>query len=232
MADKVKQKLDALQALGIDPSTVVEEVKEVEASLDGKGVAYKEAEAVAEVAPVAEVEADKAKKPDAKAAPAKKAEVEIEVEDTPDEDETPEAVGNMTLDEYKAMLTECMAKALEPVMKMMEAKADKPKAEDKKKEADDRVALKEALAADIAKAQTEAQAAIKSMQAEADAKIAKLNARLKELEGDTPRAFKGFQASESDENIVTEEKVKSVAPVEGPFINQFVGALLSGKSIS
>lgn len=231
MADKVKQKLDALQALGIDPSTVVEEVKEVEASLDGKGVAYKEAEAVAEVpAAVIETETDKAKKPEVKA-PEKKAEVEVEVEDDPDGDE-PDAVGNLTVDEYKAMLTECMAKALEPVMKMMEAKADKPAPDAKKKEAEDQLALKESIAADIAKAQADAQAAIKQMQTEADAKIAKLNARLKELEGETPRAFKGYQASEAEENLVSEEKVKAVAPTGEPFINQFVGALLSGKSIS
>lgn len=146
-------------------------------------------------------EAEKAKK------------VEVEVEDEGDEemgmeDETEEEkgfedegpfVGDLTPDEFGSLMATALSKTVDPIMQS------------------------------IKELQGEQEATKEARTKEVDVlsrKIVALEKRLKELEGGTPKAAKGYVASEADDNLVDENhRLKNAAPTADPQAGFFDFAL-------
>lgn len=179
----VQDKLKAFAQLLKDDTVVSQILKGVEAD-------EKLADAVGTEFKEADDEATKAKAP--------KVEVEIEQEgegdgmdDEENEDEKKSFdegpfVGDLTPDEFGELMANVITKAFDPVTKSIE----ELKGEQEK--------TKEARTTEVSGLTKQ---------------IAALEKRLKELEGETPKAAKGYVASQADDNLVGEDhRLKNAAP--------------------
>ena len=158
----------------------------------------------------------------------------MEAEDEDDEEDIP-VIGNMSVKEYGDMIAKsvkeaikgALEEALAPIAEKMHshdskelpAKETPAQMAQKKKEADERVALKEAMNAQ--------QAALVQAQKE----MKRLSARLAELEGETPRALKGMRASQADETVIDEVELAKMKeqgdlPSTDPLVTDFLGGFL------
>lgn len=221
-----EEKLKALRALlGEDAEEILQQADASEKELDEKGIAYKEADDLDEETDeeTADDGTSRYREADEKAGKKKRPAPE-EDEGTPEEeaqdeeeeymeDDTP-VIGNMPVDEFKAMFKEAMAEGLRPVTKALAGMGKKGK------EA-------EAEEAQAAAAQAELKAALEAQIAELNTALRKVTKQLKELQGETPRALKGYRASEAEDTLVDEETQKELGgPAQDPFAVQFVNELL------
>lgn len=189
----IQEKLKAFGALLKDDELVagiLAQVQSTEKSADEKGVDFKEADEP-EAAPVTNEPVTE-----------KQIELELETEEDEDamgEDEEGEEkafddggpfVGDLTPDEFGSLMANVITKAFEPVMTSI------------KELREGETATKEANA-------NESAALRKQIEA--------LSIRLKELEGSTPKAAKGYVASGATDNLVEDgHRLKNAAPQTDP----------------
>jgi hypothetical protein len=200
----LKEKMEALaeKFFGGDVSKAeafAAEVANKEATVEATGVAFKEvpaevpAEAV-KAAPVAEVPAETVK---AEAAPAAgDAGADMAEGEMPEADDQAEGgdvqfVGDMTAEEFGALLTAALQQALAPLMESM-AGYGKAMDEQRKEAAGQIVALKESQSVTVAS----------------------IDARVKELEQGAP-GQRGYRASQDAGTVASSERVKAVNAPQG-----------------
>lgn len=183
----ISDKLKAFATILKDETAVkaiLDSVTAEEKAADAKGVEFKEKD-----------EAEKEKAPcktedEGMAAEADAAEEETEEGDEEKGFDDGPFVGDLTPDEFGAMMAGVITKAFEPVMQSVkELQSEQAK-------------TKEARASEIASVSNQIRA---------------LEARLKELEGATPAAAKGYVASKATDNLVGEDhRLKNAAPSADP----------------
>lgn len=191
----IQEKLKAFGALLKDDELVagiLAQVQSSEKSADEKGVEFKEAEETVpdttEKAKVSDMQIELELEPkDAEGEP-----VEAEGEEDEEEksfDDGP-FVGDLTPDEFGSLMANVITRAFEPMMTSI------------KEIQEGETATKEARAKEGA-----------ALQKQIDA----LTTRLKELEGSTPKAAKGYVASGATDNLVEEgHRLKNAAPQTDP----------------
>lgn len=198
-----KEKIAQLKALlGNEDlvQAVIGQAETTQKEADAAGVAYKATdEVVAEMIP----------ETDAKAPPEEGMEIEAEVEDTGGS-----YVGDMTPDEFMAMLSSALTQALTPLVGAMNMETKMRGMMDELKSAfGGYTAQKDASEAEQVERVTQLETALK----EALDIQSQIATELAELKGDQPRAVKAFRASTSEETVISDtHRLKDVIPTSDP----------------
>lgn len=195
----IPEKLKAFGALLNDDAlvaSILSQVQMAEKSADDKGVEFKEADETETAPAETEKAADKQIELELEPKDSEGEPVEAEDEEEGEEGEEEKAfddgpfVGDLAPDEFGSLMANVITKAFEPVMTSI------------KELQEGETATKEARTKESAVIQKQIDA---------------LTTRLKELEGNTPKAAKGYVASGATDNLVEEgHRLKGASPQTDP----------------